>query len=121
MTSSTDTVPERAGYPYEPPAPDLRATFVHGLRDLADFLDLNPAAPLPSGPFVKHFNDADDFDAAVPTIGEKVTTTGGGYEHCDRRFGPLTYGVQTNGRAEQRLRRREVAIAAREAELGHAS
>lgn len=95
-----------------------RAAFIAGLRDLADFLDATPGASLPNPSFGRHFEDADDFDAAAEAMGAEATRHGhAGYEHATRRFGPIAYDVQTNGRAAQQIRRREAAIAAREAEL----
>lgn len=101
-------------------AADPRAAFITGLRELADFLDENPEAPLPLGSLSRHFEDADEFGAAAAAIGAPIgpSYAGSDFDHCQRRFGPVVYGVQTNGRREQQIRLREQAIAAREAELG---
>ncbi len=90
-----------------------REAFVAGLLDLAAYLASTPGAPLPHGYLTRHVSDADDFDRAAALIAAPVTVSDSGYEHCERRFGPLTYGVQTDQQA-----RRQQRIAAREAELG---
>jgi hypothetical protein len=106
MSSTPDTVPNAAE------EVDARTACAEGLRALADFIARTPGAPLPVTHLTRHFRDADEFDKAAAAIGEPVVVNGG-YESCERRFGPLTYGVQTDEQA-----RRQQRIAAREAELG---
>lgn len=98
---------------------EARREFVRGLLFLAGFLAANDDAPLPPANLVRHYSDADDFDRAVAAIGgEPARFIHGGYETCERKFGPITYGVQTDGRKAQQVKRREEAIAQRERELG---
>lgn len=70
------------------------------------------AAPLPIQHLTRHLRDADDFDAATVALLFPVTD-GAAYEACEHKFGPITYGAQTD-----RAARREQSIRAREAELG---
>jgi hypothetical protein len=106
-------------------SPVDRHDFIDGLRDLARWLERNPWAPLPHGPFTRHMSDVEAFDAAVAVIGSPVELTGSGtgYEHCERSFGPVRYGVQMwhGDRTTRDLAERERAIAERERELGLSS
>ncbi len=107
MSTTPDTVPTA-----EEVEVTAREAFVAGLLDLAAYLASTPGAPLPHGHLTRHVSDADDFDKAAALIAAPVTVHEP-YEHCERRFGPLTYGVQTDQQA-----RRQQRIAAREVELG---
>jgi hypothetical protein len=104
------------------PDPDKRLEFTNGLHLLAGWLDLNPDAPLPTPHLVRHMSDADAFDKAVTVIRAPVTKDAG-YEHCERSFGPVRYGVQMwhADRATRDLAERERVIAQRERELGLSS
>lgn len=102
----------------EQSADDQRQEFICALHALANFLWMHPDAPLPLGDMVRHYRDADDFDRGAAVIGGTVEPSSSGYEACTRRFGPIRYGVQTDGRRAQQVKRREEAIAQRERELG---
>jgi hypothetical protein len=104
------------------PDPDKRLEFAYGLEELATWLYRHPEVPLPPGPFTRHMSDPDAFDRAVAVIGAPVTKSAG-YEHCERSFGPVRYGVQMwhADRATRDLAERERVIAERERELGLSS
>lgn len=100
-----------------------RAKSIQSIRDFADFLEANPEAPLPQGGyFIQHYPDAAEFDAAAVAMGDaKVEPSGNGFEVATRRFGPVTYKIQTDGRKDQRerlLAAREARVAAAETALG---
>jgi hypothetical protein len=101
---------------------ERRQEFLRGLYELAWWLTENPDAPLPHGPFTRHMSDPDAFDKAAAVIGEPVTRNVQ-YEHCEREFGPVRYGVQMwhADRATRDLAERERVIAQRERELGLSS
>jgi hypothetical protein len=100
------------------PEEKARWEYTDGLHALANFLERTPGAPLPSNYMTKHYPDADDFDRAATALGVDSKPSPGGYEVAHRDFGPIHYGIQTDGRKAQQIRRREEAIAARERELG---
>jgi hypothetical protein len=97
---------------------DASWEYADGLRWLANFIEDTPGAPLPPGPFRRHYLDADEFDEAAAAIDAVPNESSSGYEVASRFFGPIEYGVQTDGRKAQQIKRREEAIAARERELG---
>lgn len=97
---------------------DARRAFILGLVALADFLAAHPDAPLPYPDLTRHVSDADEFDRLAKVIGGVTRPISPGYEHSMRKFGPIRYGVQTDGRKAQQVKRREEAIAKRERELG---
>lgn len=97
---------------------DARWAFADGLRALANFIEETPDAPLRPGPLRCHYDDADEFDRRAAVLGGAVKPSSPGFETCERKFGPITYGVQTDGRKAQQIKRREEAIAKRERELG---
>ena len=85
-------------------APQLRAAFIAGLRDLASFLEANPDLP------VRQFGDAITLhtgyelpadgtwegelralEAFAAAIGTTVTDRGTGHLYASRSFGPITY------------------------------
>jgi hypothetical protein len=105
-----------------PPSPEQeeRWAYADGLRALANFIEDTPGAPMPLGAMKRHYGDADEYDRVVAIIGAKPnpSRSGSGYEHAERKFGPIVYGVQTDGRAMQQIKQRERAIAERERELG---
>ncbi len=118
MSTTTD-VPDLTDAEKEERA---REDFADGLVLLAGFIATTPGAPLPPGPFVRHFADADAFDRAAEAIGASPAgPSSSGFEHANLHFGPVCYGVQTDGRAAQQIRQREAAIAERERELGIAT
>jgi hypothetical protein len=99
-----------------------REAAIQGIRDCADFLDAHPDVPIPAGGyFVRHYDNADDFDVAAMTLGVESQPSSNGFETAARRFGPVEFRIQTNGREDQRealLAERERRVAEREAVLG---
>jgi hypothetical protein len=76
-----------------------RTKFIQGLRDLADYLDSHPAAPVP--PFgacisIAVIGETDEaeraqVDAFAEVMGGKITRDGDGYYYATRSFGPVAY------------------------------
>lgn len=114
--SDTATTPDAAPDTKQ----DERQAYIDGLRALADFLEATPDAPTANSTIGLHINDAGEYDAAAAALDGNVWQNGD-YEHCDRKFGPITYGFQTNGRAAWEIKQRESRVAERERELGIAS
>lgn len=80
------------------------AAFVAGLRELADFYETHPDAPLPQLPsMLTYIADPDQYRAAVRALGgdrEKYATKGAAadeetYAGVTRMFGPVAHKVFT--------------------------
>ncbi len=93
------------------------AAMAEGLRDLADFLDANPAAPLPLGVTASRHMDAGEFDAATEALGLDIVDKDSAFWRAMVTFGPVTYWLQTDGLGARRreLDEREKALDEREA------
>jgi hypothetical protein len=80
-------------------APEERARFITGLRELAAFLDSNPETPAPVDTTVYVFPPADGSDtehrAEIDVIASRLFTraykTTGGHYVASRFFGPVEY------------------------------
>jgi hypothetical protein len=83
------------------PAAD-RAALIAGLRGLADFLEANPAVPVPAAyhEITVHYFPPDGTDeeqrAAVDAVASALGTTAGDPDDCghyetERAFGPVVY------------------------------
>jgi hypothetical protein len=77
-----------------------RAAFLAGLRELVDFLTVNPAAVVPRHASVIVLVDASDSVARLEGVrsvaaplGVPAEDIGHGYFDARRHFGPISYGV----------------------------
>ncbi|HEV2377581.1 MAG TPA: hypothetical protein VGS19_36130 [Streptosporangiaceae bacterium] len=82
--------------------PAHRQRFILGLRGLAEFLDANPAVPVPlhGEQITVHVNSTEEGGCfqvrqAARLLGVAVTddTRHGGHFHADKPFGPITYRI----------------------------
>jgi hypothetical protein len=80
--------------------PEHRSRFISGLRQLADYLDANPAVPAPAygATVIVHAESTDqggkdEVNAIAAQLGTPVCddTAAGGHYVTERAFGPVTY------------------------------
>lgn len=76
----------------EPVNPHM--AFIDGLRELADFIERTPGAPIPLMPTLRLQVDHGEYDAVIAVIGAQTSDRTGGYDVAERSFGPIRYGVQ---------------------------
>lgn len=77
-----------------------RAAFLAGLRELIDFLTINPAVLVPRHASIVVLVDASDsaarldgVESAAAPLGAPAEDIGRGYFGARRDFGPISYGV----------------------------